>query len=257
MFNKHFLLSALLVLNFLAALHLPSVLAKEIPRDARKYMLRGQAAMEDAKNATDYQDAVNEFRKAVKYAPSWGDAWYNLGVAQDAAGDYAAAITSFKQYLGLMPQASDRSAVEDRIIKLEYKQEKARRVAKEAKARKREENLKKLAGTWVYSQNNEHLAKFWGEHIYEAVVTGARQITIVFKYRRGGEPNMEMSLKSAEYILEVDANSLSGKGKEIHYFSSSRHKKETKKVALSGYLLDNGNTMMLQNGDHKFTLHRP
>ena len=101
------------------------------------------------------------------------------------------------------------------------------------------------------------MAKFWGEEIYEAVVTGARQITIVYKYRRGGSPTMESSLKSAEYILEVDANAISGKGKEIHYFSSSRHKKETKQVALSGYLVDNGSTMMLQKGDYKFTLHRP
>ena len=256
MFNKHFLFIALLVLNFLVALHLPSVLAVEIPRDAKKYMLRGQAAMEDAKNATDYQDAVNEFRKAVKYAPNWGDAWYNLGVAQDAAADYADAIVSFKQYLRLMPQASDRSAVEDRIIKLEYKQEKARRVEKEAEVRRRQENLKKLAGTWVFTPDHEARVKMFGEQIYEAVVTGRRQITIVYKYKRGGDPTVNTSLQSAEYILDVDANSLSGKGKEIHYLSSWK-RSQTKKVALSGYLLDNGNTMMLQKGSYKLPLHRP
>jgi len=256
MFNKHFLLSALLALNFLIALQLPSVLAKEIPRDAKKYMLRGQAAMEDAKNATDYQDAINEFKKAVKYAPKWGDAWYNLGVAQDAAGDYAAAITSFKQYLGLMPQASDRSAVEDRIIKLEYKQEKAGRVAKEAEVSKQKENIKKLTGTWICTPGNAAHTKTFGEQIYEAVVTGTRQITIVYKYKRGGDPIIKTSLQSAEYILDVDANSLSGKGKETHYLSSWKNK-QTKQVALSGYLLDNGNTMMLQKGNDKFRMHRP
>ena len=256
MFNKHFLLSALLVLNFLVGPQLPSALAKEIPRDAKKYMLRGQAAMEDAKNATDYQDAVNEFRKAVKYAPKWGDAWYNLGVAQDAAGDYAAAITSFKQYLGLMPHASDRSAVEDRIIKLEYKQEKAGRVAKEAEVRKLKENTKKLTGTWIYTPGNAAHIRMFGEEIYEAIVTGTRQITIVYKYKRGGDPVVKTSLQSAEYILDVNANSVSGKGRKTHYLSTWKNK-QTKQVALAGYLLDNGNTMMLQKGGHNFRLHRP
>jgi tetratricopeptide (TPR) repeat protein len=139
------LLSLFFVFNF------NTIRAAEISREARKHMLRGQAAMEVAKNNTDYQDAVKEFKKAIKYAPSWGDAWYNLGVAQEAAGDYAGAITSFNKYLNLNPQASDRSAIEDRIIKLEYKQEKAgRRAVEEIKPKPPQAS--DLTGNWINSE---------------------------------------------------------------------------------------------------------
>ena len=132
---------------------LSSLWAAEISRDVRKHMLRGEAAMEEAKDTTDYQDAVNEFKKAIKYAPNWGDAWYNLGVAQESAGDYTGAITSFNKYLNLNPQASDRSTIEDRIIKLEYRQEKARKEIlkkQEAEKQKRRDETRplRLAGDW-------------------------------------------------------------------------------------------------------------
>ena len=120
MFKKNHSLLVVLFLGSFVFLNLTSVYAAEISRDARKHMIRGQAAMEDAKNASDYQDAVKEFKKAVEYAPHWADAWFNLGVAQERAMDYAGAIESFNQYLKLNPDAADRSDVEAKIFKLEY-----------------------------------------------------------------------------------------------------------------------------------------
>lgn len=105
--------------------------AAEISRDARKHMIRGQAAIEEAKTEADYQDAVTEFKKAIEYAPEWADAWYNLGVAQEKTGGYQDAIEGFNKYLKLNPNAADSSEVEARIFKLEYRQEKTQRIKEE------------------------------------------------------------------------------------------------------------------------------
>ena len=92
---------------------------------AKRHMARGAAAMEMAKSPADFRDAVDEFNKAVEAEPGWADAWFNLGVAQESAGDYGAAIKSFRSYLEKAPKAADVEAVETRIYKLEYKLEKA------------------------------------------------------------------------------------------------------------------------------------
>jgi Tfp pilus assembly protein PilF len=148
--NRSFLV--LLFLSLFVALNLTSVCAAEISRDAKRHMFRGQAAMEEAKNASDYQDAVKEFKKAVEYAPHWADAWFNLGVAQERAKDYAGAMNSFKKYLELNPTANDRNEVEGRIFKLEYLVEKKAK-AKKAE-REKKESSESLTGTWS--------AKEWG-----------------------------------------------------------------------------------------------
>jgi tetratricopeptide (TPR) repeat protein len=146
MFKKNRLLLVVLFLGFFVFLNLTSVCAAEISRDARKYMIRGQAAMEEAKNASDYRDAVKEFKKAVEYAPDWADAWFNLGVAQERAKDYAGAMNSLKKYLELNPTANDRDEVEGRIYKLEYLVEKKAK-AKKAE-REKKESSESLTGTW-------------------------------------------------------------------------------------------------------------
>jgi len=107
-------------LIFAAGIH-----AAEISKDAKRYMFRGQAALEDAKDVNGFKDAVREFKKSVQLAPGWGDAWYNLGVAQEKAGAYAEALQSFKKYLQLNPNAADSNDVEARMFKLEYRAEKS------------------------------------------------------------------------------------------------------------------------------------
>jgi tetratricopeptide (TPR) repeat protein len=126
---------------FIIGASLSSPWAAEISRDAKRHMYRGQAAMEVAKDVSGFQDAENEFKKAIKYAPDWADAWFNLGVAQEKAENYSGAIESFSKYLKLNPNASDSSEVEGRIYKLEYKQEKAQKA--------NEEKKKDFSGLWT------------------------------------------------------------------------------------------------------------
>lgn len=141
--SSKLLLTSFTLLLFGANLN---VVAGETPREARKHMLRGQAAMEVAKNASDFQDAIKEFKQAIEKAPNWPGPWFNLGVAQKSAKEYRNAIKSFNKYLKLKPKASDRSAIEDEIIKLEYLAEKSMDVRH--KQIEKEGNKLALSGTW-------------------------------------------------------------------------------------------------------------
>lgn len=118
---------------------------------AERHMARGAAAMEEAKSPADYRDAVKEFSKAVKQAPNWADAWFNLGTAQASAKQYKSAIKSFKTYLKKSPKASDRKAVQARIYKLEYKMEKAQKLADKPKFPTPED----LTGYWRTSMSSD------------------------------------------------------------------------------------------------------
>ena len=44
----------------------------------------------------DYKEAAKEFEQATRAAPWYGDAYFNLGVAQDKAENYKAALSSLK-----------------------------------------------------------------------------------------------------------------------------------------------------------------
>jgi len=114
--------------------------------EAHRHMVRGAAAMQMAKSPADYSDAINEFSQATKLAPDFADAWFNLGVAQESAGNYKSAIDSFKTYLEKSPHAADRAKVQDRIMGLEYKLEKVQKSAQEKQAKRA--NQTALAGKW-------------------------------------------------------------------------------------------------------------
>jgi hypothetical protein len=100
-----------------------ATLAQDIPEEARRHMIRGRAAVEMAKAPEQYRMAIVEFEQAIRLAPHWADAHYNLASVQAKAGDTHAAIAGFKRYLELAPGAPDAQKVRDEIIKLEYQLE--------------------------------------------------------------------------------------------------------------------------------------
>ena len=138
----------LLTIATVLAFSIPSS-AQEISQDAKRHMFRGQAAMEEASDASGYRDAVQEFSKATEYAPDWADAWFNLGVAQEKVGDLPGAMKSFQRYLDLDPDAPDRNDVEALIYKLEYLNDKARN-EKTALA----DMVRNLSGEWWRGEND-------------------------------------------------------------------------------------------------------
>jgi len=101
--------------------------------DAQRYMARGNVAIESAQSNADYLSAVEEFKKALQYAPNCPDIYYNIALCYDksmgsdlfkGSKGFAEAIENYKKYLALKPNAQDKQTVQTRIYELEYKQEK-------------------------------------------------------------------------------------------------------------------------------------
>jgi hypothetical protein len=114
----------LVVVLAVSALLLSAANARAVSEEARRHMDRGQAAVEMANAPEDYEAAIKEFKQAIRLAPTWPAPYYSLGLAQEKAGKFREAVTSFKQYLRLAPNASDAKMVKSLINKLEYKAEK-------------------------------------------------------------------------------------------------------------------------------------
>jgi tetratricopeptide (TPR) repeat protein len=124
-----------------------------IPEAFERYMARGKAAFEMAKNSEGFASAVAEFEKGVDAAPWITAGYYNLGQAQESAGQFAQAIRSFKFYLVANPSVSDARTVKNRIYGLEYKLEQATRAPQAAvdaqgKAQQEAAFVQSLAGAW-------------------------------------------------------------------------------------------------------------
>ncbi|MBA4391496.1 MAG: formylglycine-generating enzyme family protein [Syntrophus sp. (in: bacteria)] len=93
--------------------------------EARKHLVRGMAAIEMAKSEAELTAAAAEFKKATELAPTMAAAWYNLGSVQSKMGQLKDAIASYRRYVILAPKADDAQLVNDEIIKLEYRLERA------------------------------------------------------------------------------------------------------------------------------------
>lgn len=94
-----------------------------VSEEAKRHFDRGTAAVEIAKDPGDYKIAIDEFKQASALAPEWPDAYYNLGLVQEKAGQFKDAADTLKTYLKLAPNAADADSVKSLINKLEFKAE--------------------------------------------------------------------------------------------------------------------------------------
>lgn len=102
----------------------PSLLVAQPPsEEAIRSFNRGMAAVEMATDVEDYALAIEEFQKAQALAPDWPDIYYNLGMIQERAGKFHAAVASWRTYVQLAPNAPDVDAVRTLIDKTEFKAE--------------------------------------------------------------------------------------------------------------------------------------
>jgi tetratricopeptide (TPR) repeat protein len=109
--------------------------APAVPEEAERHMVFGGTALKEAKSVDDYKRASDEFDKALRAAPWWGAAYFNLGVVQEQARDYKAAGQSLRLYLLSAPDGPDRKDVQAKIYELEYKYQNS--------------PAERLAGIWV------------------------------------------------------------------------------------------------------------
>ena len=97
-----------------------------IPEVARKHFIEGAAIVKAAKSPAQQALAAQSFTDALKIAPWWGDAYYNLGIAQELAEKYDEAEQAFNFFLLSNPSETEKREVLDRIYGLSAKRKLAK-----------------------------------------------------------------------------------------------------------------------------------
>lgn len=96
--------------------------APALPEDARHHANFAQTALEMAKNQPEQLDnAIREWNAALRIAPWWPEANFNLGLLLEKRERYADASRFLRLYLLAAPKATDKDAVLQRLDSLDYK----------------------------------------------------------------------------------------------------------------------------------------
>ena len=121
-----------------------------IPEEANRAFVKGNVFQKEAKDVSGYDLAINVYREALRAAPWWGDAYFNLAVALEAAGKFDEAIVSIKLYMASVPGASaEAREAQNRIYAIEAKSEMASRQASARAAEERERQRPSVEGRWT------------------------------------------------------------------------------------------------------------
>ncbi len=124
--------------------------APAVPEEGRKHFVQAVALQKDAKSPSDYDEAIAQYNQALLIAPWWGDAYYNLSVADEAAGRLDAAMVALKLFVATKPKEGDARQAQDRLYVLEAKQAKAAKAqaAQQDAARTEEAKFGWILGEW-------------------------------------------------------------------------------------------------------------
>ncbi len=121
-----------------------------IPEEARRHAVRAQALLKAKQNA-GFEQAVTELTDATFLAPWWADAYYNLGLMQEGAQDYAGAIRNLKLYLLADSAGANAQVIRNKIYELEVLKEES-------------DKTKAMSGTWKNVQSGK---------VYTVVMNGS------------------------------------------------------------------------------------
>lgn len=117
-----------------------------IPEGARRFLGRGIAAFETAKDTEGFRQAMQEFQRSADVAPWWADPYFNLGQSAEKAGDLKAAMAAYRFYLAASPDSADADKVRTHMYKLEFL---AEQKDKEKAAQARDDETRKKRQAWA------------------------------------------------------------------------------------------------------------
>jgi len=106
--------------------------------EARRHWVRAETA---AKMGL-FQDAINEYKEAIKLDPTNGSFYYNIALVEEKIGTgemLTDAMKNYKEYLRLVPDCPDKEQVINKIYALEFQLDAQKKNVKQA------ENMK---GIW-------------------------------------------------------------------------------------------------------------
>ncbi len=98
--------------------------APAIPEEANHAFVKGNVFQKEAKDASGYELAISAYREALRAAPWWGDAYYNLAVALESGRKFDEAIASIKLYMASVQAGSaEAREAQNRMYAIEAKNE--------------------------------------------------------------------------------------------------------------------------------------
>ena len=132
--------------------------APAIPEAARESFVQGTTIAQTANDTVGQALAVQRFEQALRIAPWWGDAWYNLAVAQELAGQLDAAQTSLKLYLLTGLSEAEARKTQDHIYALKAKKDLAATEAAAGETAERQAQARarmSIVGEWTFRDGSD------------------------------------------------------------------------------------------------------
>jgi tetratricopeptide (TPR) repeat protein len=96
-----------------------------VPEEARRALVGGNTALEEAAGLDDYARAAKHYEEAAALAPWWGAAYLNLARAQELQFDYRSAQRNLRLYMLTARSPEEARKAQDYLYALEDKQERA------------------------------------------------------------------------------------------------------------------------------------
>ena len=138
--------------------------APAVPEEARRSFIEGVTIVKAAKDVGSQKLAIGSFTEALKIAPWWGDAYYNLAVAQELTGQLNDAERTLKWFLLTNPGESEAREAQDRIYGLSAKRKLAAAEAgakQEQAARELTTQAQRFVGDWVREVKSNTGNLYW------------------------------------------------------------------------------------------------
>jgi hypothetical protein len=120
-----------------------------IPEEARRELIRGNTALEEAVGVEDYARAAGHYEGALALAPWWGPAYLSLARAQELQLDYRSAEHNLKLYMLAAASADESRKAQDYLYALEEKQERAEKAKSDYDAK-----YGWLSGQWTLTRKS-------------------------------------------------------------------------------------------------------
>ena len=118
-----------------------------VPEEARRNAVMGATILKEARDPETAAKAAKLFVEAVKLAPWWREARWNLVLAEESAGQLNSATSDLKLYQEFDLSETDRRQALDKLYALEAKSRLAAdKEAKDVVARQRAQEDSKLLG---------------------------------------------------------------------------------------------------------------
>ena len=188
-----------------------------IPEEASRAFVRGTVFQKEAKSPAGFGLAIKAFQEASLLAPWWGDAYYNLSIAQESAGMPEQAIASLQQYMLTRPSEKDLRDAQNRIYAIEAKKDLLAQERTTATAAK-DARVQAMAGTWYAGgpSGGQRLPNGSPIYTWSAESTGNGQLRFRIQrflnyYSGRGEVVMPLGENVFPiYLVTIDGSRLSG-----------------------------------------------